>query len=167
MRQLALTSKKLRGIPRRLRALERWADGFAGTVRPRSAERERFCNWKIPVHVHLVEGRQTNRRIQAQCVAAMLRAAEHLVQAAGTERDGYYRVACLFTWPRLHDSEVTIFYDPTYYRGFMRDVNSLAPRSFVATLGVALPPGCVECGCDITQPDERGPVELWCIGERA
>lgn len=165
MRQIATTAKKLRGIPRRLRALERWADGFAGFVQPRSAEDERFRNCKIPVHIALVEGRHTHRRIQAQCVAAMLRAAEHLARAAGTERRSYYRVACLFNWPRLHDSEVTVFFDETCYAGFMRGRNALAPRSLTAALGVALPAGFIECGSDITQPEDTQPVELWCIGE--
>jgi Protein of unknown function (DUF3916) len=166
MRQIATTRKKLRGIPRRLRALDRWADSFAGMVRPRSDQGERFCNARIPVHIALVEGRQTNRRIQAQCVAAMLRAATHLSHAAGAVRPDYYRVACLFNWPRLHDSEVTLFYDAGYFAGFMREHNALAPRSLTGSLGLAIPDGFVECGCDITQPDDAETVELWCIGER-
>jgi hypothetical protein len=166
MRQIAITRKKLRGIPRRLRALDRWADGFAGFVRPPSSEGERFCNVRIPVHIALVEGRQTSRRVQAQCVAAMLRAADHLARAAGAGRPGYYRVACLFTWPRLHDSEIALFYDAAEYAGFMSDRNELAPRSLAGSLGLTLPAGFVESGCDITQPDDRRTIELWCIGER-
>ncbi len=166
MRQIAITRKKLRGIPRRLRALDRWADSFAGFVRPRSDQGERFCNARIPVHIDLVEGRQTNRRIQAQCVAAMLRAASHMSRAAGVVRPDYYRVACVFNWPRLHESEVTVFYDAGYYAGFMHDRNALAPRSLAGSLGLALPEGFVESGCDITQPEDVRTVELWCIGER-
>ena len=48
MRQIAVTNKKLRGIPRRMRALGQWAESFAGCFRPRSEHMERYMHWKIP-----------------------------------------------------------------------------------------------------------------------
>lgn len=41
MRQIALSNKPLRGIPRRLRALERWASSFRNEFHPRSEHMER------------------------------------------------------------------------------------------------------------------------------
>ena len=36
----------------------------------------------------------------------------------------------------------------------------------VGSLGLELPEGYVEAGCDITQPEDTRTIELWCIGER-
>ena len=68
MRQFALSSKKLRNIPRRQRALARWAAGFAGRYIPAQRADARFFNWKIPVHLHMLQGQQTTPDLQAFCV---------------------------------------------------------------------------------------------------
>lgn len=68
MRQIALSNKKLRGIPRRLRALERWAASFRDEFYPRSGRMERYTHWKIPVHEALVEGPQARIEVQAFCI---------------------------------------------------------------------------------------------------
>ncbi|MBT0961894.1 DUF3916 domain-containing protein [Denitromonas iodatirespirans] len=167
MRQIALSDKKLRGIPRRIRALEKWAQGFSGYGRPQSEALERYFNWKIPVHSALVQGRQTNLGIQSRCVAALLKAASCLTEASSTASNGYYRVACLITWPWLHQSEVTIFYDKSYYESFLGKTNALAPRRISEKLSLSVPARFLEHGHDITQPEDTFPVESWCIGEEA
>lgn len=167
MRQIALSHGKLRGIPRRMRALEKWAQGFQGHVRPRSDQQELFWNWKIPVHTALVQGPQTNPDIQARCVAQLLKAAAGLSEASRGNTHGYYRVACLITWPWLHQSEVTIFYDKDYYEGLLGQSNTLAPRRLSEQLALTVPPHFREHGHDVTQPDDSVPVEWWCIGEEA
>jgi hypothetical protein len=167
MRRIALTNKKLRGIPRRLRALEKWAFGFTGYVRPRSNEMERYFNWKIPVHSALVQGRQTNLEIQSRCAAQLLDAASRLSEASRDISNEYYRIACLITWPSLHQSEVTVFYDKGYYESFLGNANLLDPRRISERLSLSVPANFLEHGHDVTQPDDIGPVELWCIGESA
>jgi hypothetical protein len=62
MRRLALSDKKLRNIPRRLREISRWADSFEGWFLEDFPVRRGFENFKIPVIETLVEGKQTPRR---------------------------------------------------------------------------------------------------------
>ncbi|UZE21773.1 DUF3916 domain-containing protein [Pseudomonas sp. B21-056] len=148
MRQIALSDKKLRGIPRRLRALERWAARFKGNYFPRRYEDQRYDHWKIPVHVFLVQGPQASIEVQAFCVQQLLEAAAHLSRAADRSQ-GYYRVACLLTWPWLHQSEVTVFYDRDYYLGFLGQHNTLAPLSLSDKLALDVPDSS---SMDMTSP---------------
>ncbi|WP_223414550.1 MULTISPECIES: DUF3916 domain-containing protein [unclassified Pseudomonas] len=82
MRQIALSNKQLRGVPRRLRALERWASSFRDEFYPRSERMERYTHWKIPVQEALVEGPQARIEVQAFCIQQLLEAANHLSNAA-------------------------------------------------------------------------------------
>jgi hypothetical protein len=148
LRQIALSDKKLRGIPRRLRALERWAARFKGNYFPRRYEDQRYDHWKIPVHVFLVQGPQASIEVQAFCVQQLLEAAAHLSRAADRSQ-GYYRVACLLTWPWLHQSEVTVFYDRDYYLGFLGQHNTLAPLSLSDKLALDVPDSS---SMDMTSP---------------
>ncbi|MBT2338989.1 DUF3916 domain-containing protein [Pseudomonas fluorescens] len=166
MRRLALSNKKLRGIPRRLRALERWAVRFNGNYYPRSYEDQRFTHWKIPVHTCLVQGSQAPIEVQAFCVQQSLEAAAHLSRAADRGQ-GYYRVACLLVWPWVHQSEVTVFYDRDYYLGFLGQHNTLAPLRLSEKLALVLPDSFIEHGHDATQRDDEVDVHWWCIGEPA
>ncbi|MEB3165701.1 MAG: DUF3916 domain-containing protein [Cyanobacteriota bacterium] len=167
MRRTGLTNKKLRGVPRHVRALEKWALSFKGYVRPRHDESELHFNWKIPVHSALIQGRQANLKTQSRCVAQLLNAACHLSEASRGASSGYYRVACLIVWPWLHQSEVTIFYDKRYYESFLGKVNALAPRRISEQLSLLVPSHFLEHGHDVTQPEDVVPVEWWCLGEEA
>ncbi|VVO85985.1 hypothetical protein PS874_01923 [Pseudomonas fluorescens] len=82
MRQIALSNKPLRGIPRRLRALERWATSFRDEFHPRSGHMECYTHWKIPVHASFVQGPQAKIEVQAFCIQQLLEAARHLSKAA-------------------------------------------------------------------------------------
>jgi hypothetical protein len=166
LRRLRLSNKKLRNIPRHLRALEHWAASFSGEFHPRFDEHERYSNWKIPVINTLVEGPQARIEVQAFCVQQLLEAAAHLSRAADRSQ-GYYRVACLLTWPWLHQSEVTVFYDREYYLSFLGQHNSLAPIHLSDTLALDVPEQFIEQGHDVTQDDDEVDVQWWCIGERA
>lgn len=163
MRQIALTAKKLRGIPRRKRALEKWASSFAGHYRPRSSYQERFYN--CPVHTFMVEGSQTNIELQSFCIGQLLKAASNLANAPRDPQAEYYRVACLLVWPWLHQSEVTIFYDKMDYDSFLGEENTLAPKRLSGILDLSVPQDFLEHGHDVTQPDDSVSVEWWCIGE--
>lgn len=166
MRQIAISNKKLRGIPRRLRSLEKWATGFEGLVRPQRGD-ERYFNWKIPVHPSLVQGRQTNTATKSFCIQQLIRAASYLSASPPPVTEIYYRVACLITWPWLHQSEVTIFYCREYYKSFLGEQNSLSPDRISSRLNLSLPSDFVEHGHDVTQPDDEVPVQWWCIGQEA
>lgn len=166
MRQIAISNKKLKGIPRRLQALEKWALSFEDFIRPQTDNKEKYFNWKIPVHSALVQGNQTSIEIQSFCVKQLLNAASYLSNAS-VNSTGYYRVACLLTWPWLDQSEVTIFYDKEYYEGFLGKQNTLAPQRISETLGLKLPLNFLEHGHDVTQSDDDVPVQWWCLGQKA
>ncbi|WP_258189842.1 DUF3916 domain-containing protein [Stutzerimonas stutzeri] len=97
----------------------------------------------------------------------LLRAAKYLADAAPDNPNGYYRVACLLTWPWLHRSEVTIFYSQDYYEGFLGEHNSLAPERISEKLGLLLPQSFIEHSHDVTQPDDETTVQWWCLGQKA
>jgi hypothetical protein len=96
----------------------------------------------------------------------LLEAAAHLSRAADRSQ-GYYRVACIFVWPWVHQSEVTVFYDRDYYLSFLGQTNALKPDLLSQTLALRLPEHFVEHGHDVTQPDDEVKVRWWCIGEPA
>ncbi|MEC7120745.1 MAG: DUF3916 domain-containing protein [Pseudomonadota bacterium] len=164
MRQFALSSKKLRNIPRRKRALARWAAGFNGRYIPAQQPDECFFNWKIPVHLHLLQGKQTTPDLQAFCMQQLIQAAQHLI-AAAQPSEQYYRVACLIVWPYLHQSEVTIFYDPEYYQGFLNTPTPLPRSLLLEQLALDIPEDWQVVGVDVTQPDDPQSVIWWVIGQ--
>ena len=61
MRRLALSEKKERGIPRKLRNLKLWSERFKGYFPDLTDYDDRYFNWKIPVPLNLVEGRHRVR----------------------------------------------------------------------------------------------------------
>ncbi|WP_256572898.1 MULTISPECIES: DUF3916 domain-containing protein [unclassified Pseudomonas] len=166
LRQIALSDRKLRGIPRRLRALERWAAKFNGRFYPHIHKSERYAHWKIPVINSLVQGPHAHIEVQAFCIQQLLEAAAHLSRAADRSQ-GYYRVACLLVWPFVHQSEVTVFYDRDYYLSFLGQHNTLAPLRLSDRLALNVPESFIEHGHDVTQSDDEVDVHWWCIGEPA
>ena len=147
MRRLQLCDRqKLRGIPRRLRALSKWADKFAGYYYPRSEAEEKYCHWKIPVISSLVNPPHTTKEIQAQCMNLMIHSAQLIAQSLPQHYCDYYKVPCLFTLPWIFSSQVIIFYDPSYYLGFFGKTHELAPRQLSREFGLIVPQGFVERG---------------------
>ena len=166
MRQIALSNKPLRGVHRRLRALEHWACSFRDQFHPRSVHMERYTHWKIPVHEALVQGPQARIEVQAFCIQQLLEAASHLSNAADRSK-GYYRVACLLVWPWVHQSEITLFYDRDYYLGFLGETNSLKPERISHALALRTPAHFIEHGHDVTQSEDEVAIQWWCIVEPA
>lgn len=165
MRRLQLSAaKKLRGIPRRLRSLSRWSHSFAGCYFPRSEYGERYLNWKIPVISSLVNPPSATKKIQSQCMNYMLQAAGLLAASRPQDCQNYYRVACLFILPYLHQSEVTIFYDRDYYLTFFGRKHELAPRQLSTEFGLSIPEGFIERGM-LVEIEAGYTEEWWCIGE--
>jgi hypothetical protein len=95
MRRLSLTNKKLRNIPRHLRALTRWADSFENSFYEELPLRRGFINEKIPVIESLVEGKQTTPEIQVHCAQQLIRAAGYLVEARPDDMPQCWIVACI------------------------------------------------------------------------
>ncbi|PHN25165.1 DUF3916 domain-containing protein [Pseudomonas sp. ICMP 561] len=166
MRKISTSGKRVRGVARRLRALERWASSFSDIYYPRSEKGEKYNNFKIPVDMSLVQGSWARIEVQALCIQQLLEAAAHLSRAADRSQ-GYYRVACIFVWPWVHQSEVTVFYDRDYYLSFLGQTNALKPDLLSQTLALHLPEYFVEHGHDVTQPDDEVKIRWWCIGEPA
>lgn len=81
---------KIRNIPRRMKALNCWAESFQNPERAVFAEDQRYWNFKIPVDINLVEGKHRTQKTQAECAQALINACSHLMQAtadlAGTPR---------------------------------------------------------------------------------
>jgi hypothetical protein len=97
MRQITLSNKPLRGIPRRIRALERWASSFRDEFYPRSEHKERYTHWKIPVHEALVQGPQARIEVQVLCIQQLLEAASHLSEKKENKGEGdrfYFHPRC-------------------------------------------------------------------------
>lgn len=81
MRRLSLTNKKLRNVPRHLRALTRWADSFEGCFYEHLPPQPNYVDVKIPVIENLVEGNQTTPEILAHCAQQLIKVAGHLFEA--------------------------------------------------------------------------------------
>jgi hypothetical protein len=111
-----LSRAKLRGIPRRLRTLQRWAEQFVGFFPDQKslAECRSYWNWKIPVHWALVEGKQTSVEIQRQCAQRLIDACHSMIAAKPAWAE-YFRVTCLISLPDMHSSELCIYLDEGYF----------------------------------------------------
>ncbi|MDX2004274.1 MAG: DUF3916 domain-containing protein [Meiothermus sp.] len=130
MRRLdVLERKKLRGVSRWLAAVSRWADGFEGYCWLPD-EGRRYRNWRIPLTSSLVNPPKARKAVQRTCIAQMLRAARQIVGSCPVSYQGYYTVACLFVLPWLHQSEVTVFYDPDYFAGFCGGATSSSHTNY-------------------------------------
>lgn len=153
-------AKKLRGVPRRLRALKRWSEGFAGDFPSREtlALTNRYYNWKIPVDANLVEGRQATRDIQRTCAQRLIDACGHLL-ADKPEFARETRVTCVVCLPDMFISEVCIYLDEAYYRGHITG-GRIVGRRLSAEWGLELPEGVDELGVEVDDGGER-----WYFGE--
>ena len=153
-RQVHVRQKKLRGIPRRLRSLRKWAEGFKGHF-PKKDELDQnpqYSNWKIPSHWGLVEGKYTNLEIQRQCAQLLIDACGSLI-AARPDWAAAYRVTCCICLPDLHTSELCIYIDEDYFRskteaasneyGFQAPIEN---RTLATDWSLSLPNGVEELG---------------------
>lgn len=152
MRCIALTNKKVRGVSRRLRALHKWADSFAGWFPEELDPTDKYCNWKIPVLSSLVEGKQAERPIQAECAQQLVNACAHLMLAKPHSLSNY-RVTCSITLPDMFSSEVCIYTDQDYYQGHVKEgvyeygtITRIRERSLASEWALNLPAGVEELG---------------------
>lgn len=167
---------KIRNIPRRIKALNRWADSFQDPARAIFAEDQRYWNYKIPVDINLVEGKHSTQKTQAECAQALINACSHLMQAT-TGMEDVPRITTVICLPDMFTSEVCLFRSEEYFQGFIsegRYENSssarLRERSLVKEWGLILPDGVQEIGVALEyhagdDPDEWFAGERWYYGQ--
>ncbi len=182
MRRLSITNEKVRGIPRRLRALKRWAEDFSGWF-PGSEEldvAERYWNWKIPVIRNLVQGRHVKKQNQIECAQRLIDAASHLM-AAKPEDAKEFRVTCSICLPEMFSSEICIYLQEEYFQSHTTDSfkdfgiygsatkKKIKERSLAKEWGLLLPEGFSEIGIKIDEedgcPGDSWSGEYWYFGE--
>jgi len=176
IRQLALSNKKLRGIPRRLRSLKKWSMSYASKF-PGISDYDYSCgywNVKIPVHLSLVQGKQTNRSIQSFCAQVLIDAA-YDVYLAKPSHENNIRVTCCIVLPDMFSSELCLFTSEEYFNEHTRPGNNyfgqlslLNDRSLIKEWGLKLPSGFSELGVLRVSENDEGEFyssEHWYIGE--
>ncbi len=108
--------EKVRGIERRLKAIDAWADSFEGYF-PSEYKKNSYWNYKIPTLDRLVNPPTTSIDIQKHCVLAMFQAMEHLAIAKPDECSDAI-ITTLIQYPKMFHSELCIFFDKEYYDFF-------------------------------------------------
>jgi hypothetical protein len=75
-----------------------------------------YWNYKIPVHIFLVQGKQTNQMIQKECAQYLINACNKLI-ASRPDSAIECRVTCLICLPDMFSSEICIYFDESYFKG--------------------------------------------------
>jgi hypothetical protein len=169
-RRLALSNKKVRNIPRRLRALGAWVADFEGYFPAVLSEKEKYCNWKIPIHMSMVEGKQATADLQRQCAQHLINAAQHL-RMSRPDSAIDCRVVAAICLPDMFSSEICIYTDLQYHRSHIPPADSEyieTDRSLAEEWALVLPPGLGERGLRYTVEDCDGETyeeERWYFGE--
>ena len=161
---------KVRGIERRFKALEKWANDFEG--KHVVTDEENYYNFKIPVLDRLVNPPKATHEHQKRAIECLLTAAGHLVKAREDSDREYYKVAVLLVLPNLFQSEVTVFFSKSYYQGFYNHSNPL-PKDSAPSLqfNINIPESFNECGGTVEWDDEyedetvHVKEQWWTIGQ--
>ncbi|VVQ32152.1 hypothetical protein PS943_02725 [Pseudomonas fluorescens] len=170
MRRLALSNKKVRNIPRRLKALAAWTSRFEGYFPDDLTLEQKYSNWKIPVLTTLVEGKQATAAIRKECAQQMINAAHNMLQAR-PENAIDCRVVAVICLPEMFSSEICIYTDLEYHRGHIPsfgDEHHRTDKSLATEWGLILPEGMKERGLRYTAEDcDEQPYEAerWYFGE--
>ncbi len=174
MRRLALTNKKVRGIPRRLRSLARWADSWAGEFPSNLNPVDRYWNVKIPVVLTLVQGRQTTVEIQSFCAQQLINAA-YKIYLSKPKVSNAFRVTCAIILPDMFASEICIFTSEDYFNEHTSNgenrfgiLERIQGKSLARSWGLQMPEGFSEIGIlRISEDDDGKPYvsEHWYFGE--
>lgn len=167
---------KIRNIPRRLKALNRWAETFHDPIRADFPEDRRYWNYKIPVDVNLVEGKHSVQKTKAACAQALIDACSNLILA--TVDSGYSpRITSVICLPDMFTSEVCLYHSEEYYQGFICESTSengassvIKGRSLAEEWGLTLPENVQEQGISLEyyggdDPDEWFTGERWYYGQ--
>jgi hypothetical protein len=168
VRRLAMSQKKLRNVPRHLRALDRWAESFRDCfpdLKPTAQRGERYYNWKLPVHASLVQGKHAPTAQRAKCAESMLKACAYLM-AAKPEEWKSVRVTAVVNLPDMFISELCLYLDEEY---FQSHVNAAPAQGKLSTRwNLPLSANMQEVGIAFDVEGDNGkvfPVEQWYFGE--
>jgi uncharacterized protein DUF3916 len=176
MRRIALTEKKLRGVPRRLRALAKWPRLFEGAFPDGLVLGDRFVNYKLPVHEALVDGKQATSDQRRAAAQALVDACAILMRAK-PKSAVEFRVVATICLPQMFPSEVCIYSDEAYFQEMVRIGQSrhgvtkrIVGRSLASEWGLSVPEGMVEFGLAFdnlgaSDQDDRRAGEYWFYGE--
>lgn len=132
MRRLSLTNKKVRGIPRRLRALKKWSDSFKGCFPNDLEPNNRYWNWKIPILAGLIEGNHTKLSIQAECAQRLIDACNYLIEAKPVSAKDF-RVTCVVCLPDMFTSEMCIYLQESYFRSHTSEYKNKSYEQIIIT----------------------------------
>ena len=114
MRKFALSNKKERGIPRKLRALQHWSESFKHYFPDLAGYNDRYYHWKIPVPMNMIEGKHAQTQIKAQCAQYLINACQYLIETK-PENIGFCKVTCVIVQPNMFASEVCLYLDEDYF----------------------------------------------------
>ncbi|WP_338637195.1 DUF3916 domain-containing protein [Erwinia persicina] len=162
---------KVRNIPRRLKALNQWADTFHNPQRSVFSEDEHYWNFKIPVEINLVQGKYSTLKTKADCAQAMINACSNLITAtAGMNYSP--RITAVICLPDMFTSEICLYRSEDYYQSFITEDRSkngvtalIKERSLAAEWGLILPANVQELGITLEYYGSQDPDE-WFTGER-
>ena len=171
-RRLVPHSKKLRGVPRRLRAIRRWPDEVATSFPPDEElqPENKYWNWKIPVDLNLVESRWTTDEISRVCAQILIDACARLAAAKPTSANNY-RITGVFCFPDIFTSELCIYLSEDYFLSHVSPSSNeygqttlIQGRSISDDWGLTLPEGFAEVGLTVDYHDPESDWHL--VGER-
>lgn len=170
MRTFSFTNKKVRGVPRRMRALKRWAEGFEGYFPEGLTEGHMYHNYKVAVHESLVEGKQATADARRQAAQSLIDACAHLIAAKPASADPF-RVLATICLPDMFSSEVCIYSDRDYYHSKISPAPSkngtctpITDRKLSEEWGLNLPAGIGEYGLALDFRGHEDP-DYWYVGE--
>jgi hypothetical protein len=170
---------KLRGVKRRIRALQRWQDGFIDGFPSEQeiSQCERYWNWKIPTHYLLVEGRQSTLETKRAVAQVLIDTCSNLANCKpGWARD--IRITCKIPLPDMFSSEICLYTSEEYFQSHM-ECGEFEDNLRISTIDgpklserweLKIPKGFSEVGLKIDFPGYEAGVdahegELWFFGE--
>lgn len=162
---------KVRNIPRRIKALNRWAGTFHNLERSVFPEEQHYWNFKIPVDINLVEGKYSTLKTKAACAQALINACSNLITATASINYSP-RITAVVCLPDMFTSEVCLYRSEEYYQGFITEDRSengasalIKDRSLAAEWGLVLPDNVQEIGISLAYYGSEDRDE-WFTGER-
>lgn len=176
VRRIAITPKRLRGIPRRLRALARWPLHFEARFPEGLTSNQKFVNYKLPVHQALVDGRQATRAQRRVAAQSLINACANLCLAKPPDSSGF-RVVATICLPLMFSSEVCVYTDESYFCemtkiGYSRHgvTRRIEGRSLAVDWGLVVPAQMREFGMafdnmEATDSEDLPAGEYWFYGE--
>jgi Protein of unknown function (DUF3916) len=170
-RLIVMNYRRPRGIPRRLRALDRWAQSFTNSFPVGLEPADRYWNWKIPVLRSLVEGRYARPKVQAACAQRLIEGCDRLIQSK-PEAARKYRVVCTICLPDFFTSEICLYLQEDYFQSHTAiSVSSQGSTRLIANYSLSsqwqlqVPAGMGELGLALDHRGDRDPAD-WFVGDR-